>query len=230
MIIAVHQPNYIPWLGYFNKILKADIFVFLDNVQFSKNSYINRVQIAGHNEPMWLSQPVAMKGKFGDLISEVTFADDRWKEKHRKTIEQYYRKHPYYDVVRALLDKYGADGSSNLSEFNIGLNRAVCSALKLEKKTVVSSELGLPEYDDPTERLVRIVRHLGGKTYLSGKGGAKYHEEKLFEENGIRIEYTNSAIKPYTQFKREQFIGGLSVIDAICNVGVEGVRELLSGS
>ena len=97
MIVAIHQPNYLPWLGYFYKIARADVFVFLDDAQYSKNSYTNRVQVSEPGGAKWLTVPVSYN--FGDLISDVRPAVPDWPSRHMDTIRNYYRSAPCYRAV-----------------------------------------------------------------------------------------------------------------------------------
>ncbi|MCX7829465.1 MAG: WbqC family protein [Acidobacteria bacterium] len=227
MKVAIHQPNYLPWLGYFNKIQKCDVFVFLDNVQYSKNSYTNRTQILSNTGRMWLTQPVSLSGHFGCEIKDITIAVADWKEKHKKTIRQFYCKHKFFNDLALLIDYYDEVNSQNLAEVNISLIMKICEILKIERKFIISSKLSLSESCDATDRIVQIMKYLRGTVYLSGKGGMKYHDERLFKENGIVVEYLIWKDKPYQQYKRNSFEEGLSTIDAIANIGIAGVSQLL---
>ena len=102
-IVAIHQPNFLPWLGFFYKMLKADLFVFLDNVQFSKNSYQNRVRIKTSQGQQWLTIPVFHS--FGQLTNEVQINNkENWREKHLKTLEMNYKRTPYFKIIYNMLE------------------------------------------------------------------------------------------------------------------------------
>lgn len=225
-VVAIHQPNYLPWLGYFYKIAHSDVFVFLDDVQFSKNSYQNRVQVYSGQDLFWLTEPVRTKGAFKALTTEICFADESWKERHRKTLVQFYRRHPFFREVEQLLDIFDAP-SARLSEFNIGAIRKICAFLGLGKEMVVASELNLGDLNDATERLAHIIRAVKGEVYLSGSGGKKYHDEGEFGRYGIGVKYSDFNSPPYSQIGRETFQPGLSIIDALSNIGRKGVRDML---
>ncbi len=228
MKIAIHQPNYLPWLGYFNKISRSDVFVFLDNVQYSKNSYINRTNILGNNGKIWLTQPVSIKGKFGSLIKDVEVADFVWKEKHLKTICQFYCKHPFFKELSSVIELFSDINTGYIAEINMMFIKRICKILGFDKEFKIASQLNLPNYEEPTERLVAVIRHLGGKEYISGAGGVKYHREELFAQNGIKLTYLKWNNVVYKQYRREEFIEGLSIVDAIANIGVQQVLRLMS--
>lgn len=225
-IVAVHQPNYLPWLGYFYKIAHSDVFVFLDNVQYSKNSYQNRVQICSQSGPFWLTQPVKTKGNFKNLTNQIQFADMRWIGKHRKTLEASYGRHPYFNNIRRLLEIY-EEPLDSLSSFNIKAIKRTCELLALDADIHVASSLDMPDFADATERLVSIVNHVGGTVYLSGAGGRNYHNARLFHDAHIELVFSDFEARPYKQLCSSTFVPGLSIVDAICNLGIDKVSQML---
>jgi len=220
MIVAIHQPNFLPWIGYFYKMYKSDIFVFLDNVQFSKNSYQNRVKIKTSQGAQWLTLPVFHK--FGQLTKDVRINNnEKWKEKHLKTIELNYKKAPYFNQIYNLLVKVYTNNKWELmTDFNIELITAICNFLDIKTKTVRASSLKTS--GSATELLIDIVKKVGGDIYLSGKGGMKYQDENRFKEENITLIYTNFKHPVYPQLWGE-FIEGLSIIDLLFNCGEESV-------
>jgi len=220
MIVAIHQPNFLPWIGYFYKMYKSDIFVFLDNVQFSKNSYQNRVKIKTSQGAQWLTLPVFHK--FGQLTKDVRINNnEKWKEKHLKTIELNYKKAPYFNQIYNLLVKVYTNNKWELmTDFNIELITAICNFLDIKTKTIRASSLNTS--GSATELLIDIVKKVGGDIYLSGKGGMKYQDENRFKEENITLIYTNFKHPVYPQLWGE-FIEGLSIIDLLFNCGEESV-------
>jgi len=220
MIVAIHQPNFLPWIGYFYKMYKSDIFVFLDNVQFSKNSYQNRVKIKTSQGAQWLTLPVFHK--FGQLTKDVRINNnEKWKEKHLKTIELNYKKAPYFNQIYDLLVKVYTNNKWELmTDFNIELITAICNFLDIKTKTIRASSLNTS--GSATELLIDIVKKVGGDIYLSGKGGMKYQDENRFKEESITLIYTNFKHPVYPQLWGE-FIEGLSIIDLLFNCGEESI-------
>ncbi len=224
MIVAIHQPNFLPWLGFFYKMLKADIFVFLDNVQFSKNSYQNRVKIKSSQGAIWLTVPNLHN--FGQLTKDMRMNNkEPWREKHLKTFEMNYKKAPYFNTFYPLISEiYYKKDWELLSEFNIELIKIICNFLGIKTKTIKASDLDVS--GSSTGLLVSIVKKLGGSVYLSGYGGMKYQDEEKFKENGIELIYTDFKHPVYPQLWGD-FIEGLSIIDLIFNCGKESLKYLV---
>ncbi len=225
-VVSIHQPNYLPWAGYFHKIASSDVFVFLNNVQYSKNSYQNRVQICLNREAFWLTQPVKTKGLFKAYTNEIRFVDESWMQKHAKTLIQCYGKHPRFKDIEPLMEMYG-EPAENMSEFNIRAVRLLCRILNIGTETLVASDFNLPEFADATERLVNITLRAGGTVYLSGSGGRSYHNEELFKQANVDVVYSGFEQIPYSQMNCSRFVPGLSIIDLICNLGAEGAARIV---
>lgn len=226
MIVGIHQPNYIPWLGYFYKILKCDVFVFLDNAPFSKNSLQNRNRIKTPQGVVWLTQPVLTKGKFGQLTSDVFFSPkSSWRDVHLKTFNANYRKAPYFkDIFPKLEEFYHTQKQERMAEFNQTLIKWVCRELELNTTFYVASKMNVS--GKSTDLLVDICLTLGADTYLSGTGGRNYQEEKVFEQAGIQLAFTDFHFPSYRQCWNT-FIPNISVIDLLFNVGSKKSREIL---
>lgn len=212
--VAIHQPNYLPWSGYFYKMFKCDIFIFLDDAQYTKNSFINRNRIKTPSGEQWLTVPV--HGSLSDKINEVKAKDSLWKAKHIKTLQLNYCKAPYFnqyfEEIAGIIN-----GPENLvSDINIKLIRHIASILDAPCKFMMSSEIGSEKTSD--DRLIDLVLHVGGDFYLSGKGGANYQHEEKFKAKGIRLEYYDFKPPIYPQLWKD-FIPALSIIDLLFNCG-----------
>ncbi len=224
-VVAIHQPNYAPWLGYFYKLARADFFVFLDDVQFSKQSFINRVRIFGPGGPRWLSQPV--KVSLGQTIQDVRPANPEWARSHLDTLRGSYHdadafRSVWRDVEALYADLPGAD----LAAVNQALVERIAARLGLQTEFRASSgiETGSDVGDD---RLVRIVDTLApGGTYLSGKGGAGYQDPDKFSAADLTLAYTDFTHPVYSRGKAG-FEAGLSVLDAVFHLGWEAAAKLL---
>jgi hypothetical protein len=223
-VVAIHQPNYLPWAGYFAKALAADVLILLDTVQFTKESYINRVRAKGPNGPFWLTQPVQTAGKLHQRISEVHFARSDWSAKHMKALELAYARAPFYrHYAPGLADRLNA-ASEHLVTRNTALLVWAAAELGLSTRLVLASSLGVNE-DDPTTRLIALTRAVAGDTYLSGQGGFKYQDVDAFEAAGVAV---RRAPRPATAYPQlwGAFEPGLSIVDLLFNCGPES-RELL---
>lgn len=220
MIVAIHQPQYLPWLGYFDKIDKADVFVFLDTVQFKKNEYQNRNRIKTANGWQWLTVPVIHR--FQQKIKDVEINNTvRWRHKHKQSLLTNYRKSRYFEFLMPYMEKIYQKEWSNLSQLNIKIIKDIAEILGINTKLYISSQLGeFPE--DPDERLISITKHLGGNTYLAGSGGKNYMDLTKYEKNGIRVMFQDFTHPVYTQlFGR--FEPYMSIIDLIFNHGPDSL-------
>lgn len=226
MRVAIHQPNYLPWLGYFRKIAAADAFIFLDDVQFSKNSYINRVQIAGEAGPRWLTVPVSVR--LGMRIDEVVPARADWRTAHLSTLRNAYRGAAHFRPVwRDVEALYAGAHGANMAAINRTLVEAVARHLSLDCEFHASSAFALGDAAGDV-RLARLVAALDPRgTYLSGRGGAKYQDEATFRDAGLSLRYVDFQHPIYDQ-EREPFRPGLSVLDAAFHLGWQGTAALIA--
>ena len=223
MIIAIHQPQYLPWLGYFDKFEKADIFCYLDNVQFKKNEWQNRNRIKSAQGWQWITVPVQYR--FPQIINtvEINNAVD-WKRKHLQAIITNYSKAPFFKEYIGLFEETYSKEWEYLSQLNVYLIEKIREILALNRtQTVLASDLNLSE--DPTDRLIDICNTLGGDTYLSGKDGAKYMELERFNERGIKVIFQDFTHPVYSQLFGE-FQSNLSIVDLLFNCGPESMKRI----
>lgn len=227
MIAAIHQPNYLPWLGYFYKILNSDVFILLDDVQYAKNSYINRTRIKGPAGPQWLTVPAITKGRYGQAINEVEIdSQAQWWKKQPKTIEYAYRRAVTFADYWPVLQETYSTNWDRLALVNISLIRKIANSLGIKTEIVTSSQL--QPKSNKTSRLVELCRAVGANAYLSGSGGQKYQDEEAFRAAGIELHYSDFRHPRYPQLWGD-FVEGLSIIDLLLNCGKQS-REILERS
>lgn len=226
MIIAVHQPQYLPWLGYFDKIDRADVFVLLDNVQFKKNEWQNRNRIKTAQGPQWLTVPVLYR--FPQLICEVGINNrERWQHKQRQTILSNYRKAPYWTLLEPFFEEIFTKEWQTIGELNIHVVRELVSLLGIETPLHVASEL--PSFpDDPDERLIAITSHFGGHSYIAGSGGHGYMDLEKYKTAGIKVIFQEYLHPEYTQMFGD-FEPFMSVVDLLYNHGRDGIEIIRRG-
>ncbi|MEO1267082.1 MAG: WbqC family protein [Myxococcota bacterium] len=223
--IGIHQPNFLPWLGYFAKMNACDIFVFLDDAQFSKNSYINRVRLQQNGAARWFTVPVQHNGLHQTIGETLIAPGHRWRRKHMGTLQAVYRRAPHYRFVMDRLAPLYDDPPEHLADFNILLIQAIAHMLGIDTPTRRASEVGVDETS--TDRLVTLVRAYNGTTYISGKGGATYQDPQRFKEAGVTLDVRAYQPIPYPQPHEGPFLPGLSAIDALFARGPDA-RELLT--
>ncbi|MBW1702146.1 MAG: WbqC family protein [Deltaproteobacteria bacterium] len=223
MVVAVHQPQYLPWLGYFNKIDRADIFVLLDNVQFKKNEWQNRNKIKTAQGWQWLTVPV--RYKYPQLINEVAINTSvKWQHKQRQSILTNYKKSPYYHNLDEFLEEIFASHWEMISQLNIAVIRRLVALLGIDTPLFVASELGeLPH--DADERLVAITEYFGADTYLAGSGGSQYMDLQKYANSGIKVIFQDYKHPEYNQLFQE-FEPYMSVIDLVLNHGDKSLSIL----
>lgn len=221
MIVAVHQPQYLPWLGYFDKIRRADVFCYLNDVQYKKNEWQNRNRIKTAQGWQWMTVPV--RYRFPQKINEVYINNTvEWKKKHLQAMLTNYNRAPYFKQVVATLEDAFSKEWEFVSELNLYLIESFKKMLNLEaKKSVCSSDLDLRE--EPTERLIDICRALGADTYLAGQGGMEYMDLERFKKNGLKVIIQEFKHPVYPQMF-EEFQSHLSIVDLLCNCGPESMN------
>ena len=217
-IVAIHQPNYLPWVGFFQKMALADIFVILDTVQFSKDSYTQRTKIRTKEGWIWLTIPIEKKYCFKPIKDIPLPQNEKWIKKHRMSIVSNYSKckfvdDKFVDEYYFYFEKFG-----KLQEFNEQGIFYLKDKFGIKTEVVRASELEINKKSKSTELLVEIVKQLGGDIYISGIGGKKYLEEEKFEIEGIGIKYFEFEAFEYQQ-RWEGFEPYMGAIDLLFNMG-----------
>lgn len=217
MIVAIHQPAYVPWLGYLARIAAADVFVFLDTVQFEKNSFTNRNRIKSANGPVWLTVPVRHKGHIGKTLLDLEIDETTdWRTKHLRSIQQNYRKAPRFAEYEPRLVELLQSPQHRLAELCFDQLGALVTHLDIETRIVRASDL--PVGGQKSELVLNLCRHLGATTYLSGPLGRGYLDEASFAGEGIGVTYHHYVHPTYPQLYGD-FLPAMSVVDYLMNCG-----------
>jgi len=210
-VVVIHQPDFMPWTGFFHRWQNSDLYVVLDNVQFLRRGWHHRDKIKTGNGWQWLTVPVIKKNKFRQLISETEIDNTRnWRDKHLKTIEMNYKKAPAYktcfDEIKKIYDK----GHRYLIDLNMELLRFMSGGLGITTPFIFASSYNVES--DSTARLVELTKAVGGTHYLTGIGSKNYLDESLFEKNEIEVIWQQFQPPVYNQLHGE-FIPMLSTLD-----------------
>ncbi len=218
MKIAIHQPNYIPWIGYFDKMAKSDIFVLFDDVQFPRGKeFANRNRIKTPQGALWLTVPVKNKGSLLK-INEIEINNDiDWNIKHQKTIKTFYTNSPFFHEYEQKFENIFLDKWTKLCDLNVELIKLIVSILKINTKLVFSSELKAE--GGGTEKILNILKVLDADEYLTthGPGAQRYLDEDIFRKNSIKLLFHDFKHPVYSQLFGE-FIPNLSICDLLFNV------------
>ena len=228
MKCAIMQPHYFPWSGYFNLISKVDKFIFLDDVQFSKNSWQSRNQILVKDKKKWITIPTK-NSKLNTNINEIEITplqclcelidnSINWQIKQSKTIIQSYSRCHYVKDLNDLIEYFVSLKEKNLSDFNIKIVKFISSKLDIKTDFINSSIFKITK--DRTDKVIEILELINADEYLSPVGAKNYLDDDGFEKlTNIRLKINNYKCKSYPQVGRVNFISNLSLIDLIANLG-----------
>lgn len=218
MLVSINQPAFLPWLGYFHRIMLSDVHVVLDHVQFEKNSYTNRNKIYTKNGPLWLTVPVKTSGKFNNLsINSIEIENKQnWKKKILSSLQQNYSKSRYFKEYFPALESIISKDYFLLNDLIKDLTKFLFSELEIDTSIYYSSEMKL--VGKKNDLIIEILSQLNSTKYLSGPLGRNYIEPRDFEELGIELTYHDYNHPIYNQMNTE-FLPYLSIIDLIFNYG-----------
>ena len=225
--IAIMQPTYLPWCGYFALMEYVDIFVILDQVQFAKRSWQQRNQIKTKDGVQWLTVPVLTKGKRDQLISDVSIDKTvNFSKRHIASISHNYSKTKYYKEYSKDIYECIENENSSLLELNLSLITKIREQLGINSKIIISSDLGCNGSKDAL--LASICKKLGASQYISPEGSREYMDKSQeFNEAGIPFDYFNFTHPKYSQLT-DPFIPYMSIIDLLFNCGPDSIRLLKS--
>ena len=224
--LVINQPTFLPWLGYFDLINKADSFIALNTVQFSRQSWQQRNRIKTPNGVVWLTVPV--QRSFGEKILDVkiNYSTD-WQYKHLKTIEQSYKKTPFFEKVFPMLEEIYNTSPKFLVDLNVLIIKEVCTYLNIKTALVCAHEIPIEKHEK-VPYVLDLCDYMHTKTYLNGAAGKKLYDPKDFEERKINLVFHDYHHPVYNQLHGE-FVPYLSIVDALCNCG-SSVRDFFETS
>jgi hypothetical protein len=213
-VVAIHQPNFFPWLGYFDKISRSDVFIFLDDVDYPKSSksmgsWVNRVKLRIADEARWFGCPLQRFDGARSILDVEINDSSNWRRKAIKTIQINYASAKNFNEIFPQITNLIEFESSNLAEYNINAIKHFCKLVGVTTNMIRQSEIGASGRS--TDLLVNLVQSAGGTTYLSGDGATGYQNEKRYKEIGVKLAFQNFVPTPYGD--TSEFLPGLSIID-----------------
>lgn len=226
MRATIHQPTFFPYLGFFRKIAKADVFVLYDTAQYSRGDWHNRNRILGPNGVQWLTVPV--QATVNASFHEAKLAETKFLRKHLASIETAYKNARYFAVLFPYIQKWYGEPADTLAQFNERIIRGLLEILGIETRIVRTSELALHGDEKSTDALIAILKEINASHYISGADGKNYLEPGKFTQENIELLFNDFEATPYQQSWTETFIPNLSVIDALMHLGPEDTRKILS--
>lgn len=227
-LVAIHQPTFLPWLGWWDKVVRADVLVLLDDVQFPKKggTWMNRVRMLVASEPRWVTVPVDRAYSGTRSVREMHIdASKPWREKMLATIRGSYARAPFVDEVLPVVEETLATRTDRIAEFNERAIRLLADRLGLDtSKLVHQSALGVRA--EGTQLLVELSHAVGADTYLSGDGADGYLDADSFASAGLGLIFQEFTPPRYPQAVGD-YVAGLSIVDALMNCGFARTAELL---
>lgn len=230
MIVAAHQPNFLPWLGYFDKMRKADLFVSVDHVQFERQGFQTRTRVRGGEGPRWITVPVVQESRderiMDKRVDNSRCGRSRWGRKMLLTLKYAYQGTPHFAALEPALLKILDERWELLSDLNHALIELCRKALDVRTPMLKSSELGVR--GARSEMVLDLCRKAGADVYLAGGGASRrYLDLAAFEKAGIRVEWQEFAHPRYPQRPAGgEFVEKLSALDLVFNCGPDAGRIL----
>jgi WbqC-like protein family len=215
--LVVLQPSYLPWLGYFDQMRKADVFVWYDDVQFDKSGWRNRNRIKSSKGPLWLTVPVLHKGRGLQAINAIEIDNSKsWRRKHLLSIEQFYARAPFIESFVPRLAEILNQSWQRLVDLDIATTIWLASELGITTPRYRASQLEID--GDPNGRLIGLCHHFGADRYLSGDSARDYLDVPRFAAAGVKVNWHCYQHPSYSQL-HGAFVPYLSALDLLLNIG-----------
>jgi hypothetical protein len=227
-IITAHQSSYLPWLGFFHKIVISDVFVILDNVQFEKNSFSNRNKLKGSNGEFWATVPVNSKGHIQKKIKDVEISENStWRKKHLKAIESCYAKSPFFDNYISFFRECYSKEWRKLSDLTEKMLLWFLEQLKIDVEIFKMSDFQFKQ--KKSDLISEICHEFDADIYISGTLGKDYIDVSSFERQGIKVYFQEYKHPQYEQLYNS-FTPNLSIVDLLFNYGINSRDVLCEGN
>ncbi len=218
MTITIHQPEYLPWLGFFDRIQNSDIFIILDDVGYQKNGFINRNRIKTKDGAKWLTIPVKDRSPNKKINEVVIDNNQNWKDSQLSLIKINYSSAPYFKEYYNFLENTFSRKWDKVADLDFYLIENIIKFLNINTKVVKTSDLKIK--GEKTERIINICKRFGADTYLSGPGGKNYMDLSFFKKEGLKVIFQEFAQAEYKQqFMDKGFLPHMSIIDLLFNCG-----------
>ncbi|CAN5464942.1 WbqC family protein [soil metagenome] len=227
--VVIHQPDFLPYLGFFQRFVHADLYIALDHVQFvqhTQNAWTHRDKIKTPKGAAWLSLAVK-KCPLDTAIKDVELADTPWRKDHLNLLFENYKDAPYFDMMYGGLERIYGESHARMADLNLALMDLICGFVAIDIPRVRSSDIA---HDGSKSELVAgLVEAVNGTRYLSGTGAKAYHEQEPFDRRGIEVAWQAFQHPTYPQLHGPS-LPGLSIIDTLFNCGPEWTRDMLHES
>ena len=211
--VCIHQPDFAPWLGFFDRLIDADVYVVFDDAQFLRRGWHHRDKIIGPQGTQWLTVPVLKKGRYHQEIRDVKIDEStNWRRKHLQTLASVYGSRPGFESTHHQITEIYDRQHERLIDLNMDLISWLLRVLDIEVQICMSSEFGLKSKS--TDRLVELTQALGGTTYISGLGAKDYLDEEAFRQQNIKVHW-QEFLHPTWDQGQSTFLSMLSTLDTL---------------
>jgi hypothetical protein len=222
--VVISQPMYLPWAGFLAQLSLADVLIWLDDAQFSKGSFTNRIQVQKEAGVGWLSIPV-VKSQGKQNIKNLQPVQSNWLKEHSLVLERCYGKSAYYDEIVAILERTQA--GQTLCSSIISSSESLLEVVGVEQKytSLRSSEMGIS--GSGSQRVLNLVKAVNGTEYITGLGAKNYLAHDMFGDAGIDVKYMDYDVLPWPQ-QTTEFTPYVSALDLVANVAPQNRRAHLN--
>ncbi len=226
MRIGIHQINFFPWFGYFNKMAKSDCFIYLDKVQLADRGPSQRTYLLENGEKANVSVGIKRKGHRDKKFNEIEINDNSpWKEKLYQFIQNNYSDCKFYQEIKSEIDSVIDIDSNLLMDINLASIEMIKNILGINTKTIMQSSVIYDETAKKGDLMMQLTKAVGGDVYLSGIGAKDYMDLGPFSNNNIKVQYQSFNPFSYKQ-KSNTFVPGLSTLDALFNIGPKECKKI----
>ena len=226
MILSAHQPAYIPWAGYIHKIISSDLFIILDNVQYEKNSFINRNYLLINNEPKLITVPVELKSHFNTKINDIKISNTKqWGRKHLKTIQLNYKKSPYFYKHIDFFEEIYNEEWIYINDLNNKILEYILAEIKCTTKILKMSETMID--GNKTSLIINLCNKYDCDTFIFGSNGKDYADIEMGKKNNVSFLYQIFDTDGYNKYRKQKYQVNLSVLDILFNMKTEDIYSYI---
>jgi hypothetical protein len=226
----IHQPSFIPWLGFYDMLDAADEYIIYDTVQFDKNGWRNRNKIKLVDGVLWLTIPVQTSGNSKQINKDIKVQEvNAWKKKHLNSIYHSYKRAPFFDEIYKIIEPIWKLNSNFLLDYQLSGLQATVNYLEIKTKVRLASELQfVSSSSDKQARIIDLCKYVGANTYLNGAAGSELYQKEIFKNENIGLYFQNYKHPQYSQL-HGKFIGHLSILDLLFCEGKESLNFIRAG-
>lgn len=229
MKVAIHQPHYYPWIGYFEKIVKSDRFILLDEAQLTNSGYMHRNRFIDTNGNIkYVTIPYEKKDYMKLPYNKVKINNNiDWQKRNKNFLKATYSKSPYFDEIWSIISYQFENQYDYICSLAIESITLICKLFEIDTTLLFQQSIPYNQNLHRSDLVLELCKITDAKIYLAGNGGSKdYLDKEKFINNGVEIKFNSVTIPNYKQVNSKEFIGGISILDMLFNCGVEESKKI----